>query len=230
MLRIASRRSLLMSGGLAAATVGLTAPAATAAEHAPTTPIAALDRLLAGNARFTQGQAAHPRQTLRDVRKLAAGQHPFAITLACADSRMPPEIIFDQGIGDIFDTRVGGNIVDDMLLGSIEYAVEHFSPPVLVVLGHERCAAITATIDVIEGGDEPPGHIAAIADALIPIIEPVLDEPGDKVDNAVRANILAQVRALTADSDIVRAKVDAGKLVVIGARYDLDTAVVTLVS
>ncbi|MEJ3744232.1 carbonic anhydrase [Actinomycetes bacterium KLBMP 9797] len=227
------RRALLAAGGLAAGAFGLAQPSAASAaattEPTPTTPAEALRRLLAGNHRFVTGHPRHPHQTVERLRELAAGQHPFLITLGCADSRVPPELLFDQGLGDIFDNRVAGNEVDDLLLGSIEYAVEHFAPPVLMVLGHERCGAVTATIEAIETGATAPGHIGAIVTALRPIIEPVLDQPGDKVDNAVVANVKAQARALVETSDIVREKVEAGTLAVVGARYDLDTGRVTLV-
>jgi carbonic anhydrase len=248
------RRALLAAGGLAAvgaaalarpsvasaapaapsvaSATGLAGPSATsaAATPTPTTPRAALRQLLAGNHRFVTGHARHPHQTAAYLHELAAGQHPFLVTLGCADSRVPPELLFDQGLGDIFDNRVAGNAVDDMLLGSIEYAVEHFTPPVLMVLGHERCGAVTATVEAIESGAPVPGHIATIVAALRPIIEPVLAEPGDKVENGVIANVKAQCRALVDTSDIVREKVDAGTLAVVGARYDLDTGRVTLVS
>ena len=228
-----SRRSLLLSGGAAlfgAGVLGTAAPAvATGAGHPVHGPAEALARLLAGNRRFHTGHARHPHQSLRVLREVAAGQHPFAITLGCADSRVPPELLFDQGLGDVFDNRVAGNIVDDLLLGSIEFAVEEFGSPLIVVLGHERCGAITATIDAIETGGTAPGHIGAIVEALRPIVEPVLDQPGDRVDNAVVANVRAQVAALSARSEIVAERVAAGHLWVVGARYDLDNGRVTLV-
>ncbi|WP_117212061.1 carbonic anhydrase [Allorhizocola rhizosphaerae] len=229
------RRALLAAGGLIAgaaglaATPGVASAAPTVSDSDPATPRAALQRLLTGNHRFASGHANHPHQSVDRLRELAAGQHPFVVTLGCADSRVPPELLFDQGLGDIFDNRVAGNVVDDILLGSIEYAVEHFEPPLLLVLGHERCGAITATIEAIETGAHVPGHIGAIVDALRPIIEPVLHRPGDKVDNAVSANVRAQARALVRTSDIIREKVEAGTLAVVGARYDLDTGRVTLV-
>lgn len=229
-----SRRSLLLGSGLAvgAGLLGGATPAVAAAARpdAPApTPAAALARLVAGNRRFTSGHSRHPHQSLRDLHDLAAGQHPFAITLGCADSRVSPEILFDQGLGDIFDNRVAGNIVDDLLLGSIEFAVEEFHTPLIVVLGHERCGAITATINAIETGGTAPGHIGAIVDALRPIIEPVLDAPGDKVDNAVRANIRAQAADLLHRSELLAEHVHAGDLRIVGARYDLDNGRVTLV-
>ncbi len=245
-----SRRSLLLSGGVAALGAGLltgavpaaaaptravaaaaprsTAKKAAAAEPA-VTPAAALAQLLAGNHRFVTGHARHPHQTLADLHKLAAGQHPFAITVGCADSRVPPELLFDQGLGDLFDNRVAGNIVDDLLLGSIEFAVEEFGCPLIVVLGHERCGAIKATIEAIETGAGAPGHIGTIVDALRPIVTPVLHRPGDVVENAVCANIHAQATQLTAHSELLAEHVRAGELRIVGARYDLDTGRVTLV-
>jgi carbonic anhydrase len=225
-----SRRSVLLGTGLAvgAGLLGSAAPAA--ATGSPVrTPADALARLLSGNRRFVRGRARHPRQSLADLHEVAAGQHPFAITLGCADSRVPPELLFDQGLGDLFDNRVAGNIVDDLLLGSVEFAVEEFESPLIVVLGHERCGAITATIDAIRTGGTAPGHIGAIVEALRPIVEPVLDEPGDPVENGVRANVRAQVAALTARSGIVAGHVHDGRLAVVGARYDLDDGRVSLV-
>lgn len=227
------RRSLLAAAtGVAVGATGLAGPALAARpadEPAPDTPRKALDRLLAGNRRFTAGHPIHPHQTLRHLHEVAAGQHPFAITLGCADSRVPPELLFDQGLGDIFDNRVAGNIVDDLLLGSAEFAVEEFAPPLLMVLGHERCGAVTATIEALESGGSAPGHIGAIVEALRPIIEPVLESGGDRVENGVRANIRAQVRQLLTTSDVIAERVAAGTLAVVGARFDLDTGRVTLV-
>lgn len=228
-----SRRSLLLGSGLAVgagllggATPALATPSSSRA--APDGPVAAFARLVAGNRRFISGRARHPHQSLDDLHDLAAGQHPFVITVGCADSRVSPELLFDQGLGDIFDNRVAGNIVDDLLLGSIEFAVEEFGSPLIVVLGHERCGAITATINAIESGGTAPGHIGVIVDALRPIIEPVLDDPGDRVDNAVRANVHAQATQLVQRSELLAEHVHAGELRIVGARYDLDNGRVTL--
>jgi carbonic anhydrase len=221
-----SRRSLFAVAGAAVVTAGA-APAVAAPVReqlaAPKTPKAALARLRAGNRRFVADKSRHPRQTSRRVHALAAAQDPFAIVLGCADSRVSPEVVFDQGLGDVFDNRVAGNIVDDLLLGSIEYAVEHFSPPLLIVLGHERCGAIVASLEAIESGATAPGHIGAIVEALRPTLEPVLSSPGDQVENGVLANIRAQRTALVRRSEIVREHVESGAMAVVGARYDLDT-------
>ncbi|MEU8298692.1 carbonic anhydrase [Micromonospora sp. NPDC048909] len=228
-----SRRSLLATGGAAVVALGATAAApaaaATPAEPAPVTPAEALRRLLRGNHRFVTGHSRHPHQSLDDLHELAAGQHPFAVTIGCADSRVAPELLFDQGLGDLFDNRVAGNIVDDLLLGSVEFAVEEFGSPLIVVLGHERCGAITATIDAIHSGGTAAGHIGVIVDSLRPIVEPLLAGPGDPVEKAVRANVQAQVHTLLERSPIIAEKVHEGALRVVGARYDLDDGRVALV-
>lgn len=229
-----SRRSLLLTSGAAAVGAGLLGGAAPAVASPPAAapvdcPADALARLLDGNRRFVAGRARHPRQSLKDLHELASGQHPFCVTIGCADSRVSPELLFDQGLGDVFDNRVAGNIVDDLMLGSIEFAVEEFGSPLIVVLGHERCGAINATINAIQTGGTAPGHIGAIVDALKPIVAPVLSQPGDVVDNAVRANIHAQAAQLIGRSEIIAEHVAEGKLRVVGARYDLDNGRVTLV-
>jgi carbonic anhydrase len=213
------RRSLLAAGGALAGSI--TIASAAHAAHPAGDP---LEQLLAGNRRFVSGHSRHPHQSPARIREIAAGQHPFAVILGCADSRVAPEILFDQGVGDLFDNRVAGNVVDDILLGSIEYAVEEFAPPLVIVLGHERCGAVSATLNAIRTGGEAPGHIASIVEALRPILEPYADDP-DGVEKGVLANIRAQVSALVTRSEIIA---HSGARVV-GARYDLDTGKVTLV-
>jgi carbonic anhydrase len=187
-----------------------------------------LERLLAGNRRFRAGRARHPRQSPADVRRLASGQRPFVVVLGCADSRVSPEVLFDQGLGDVFGNRVAGNVVDPVVLGSIEYAVAELTPALLLVLGHERCGAVTAAVSALSTGRSAPGSIGAIVEALRPAVEATRDQPGDQVENAVRANVRHQASLLTAQSTIVRSAVAAGTLRVVGARYDLDTATVAV--
>jgi carbonic anhydrase len=233
------RRGLLLAGGLATlaagsgaatpASAGAAAPApASEPDPHPVRPREALDRLLAGNRRFVAGRARHPRQSPRHVRDLAGGQQPFAVVLGCADSRVPAELIFDQGLGDLFDNRIAGNLVDDLLLGSIEYAVEHLGPVLVVVLGHERCGAITATVEAVRTGETPHGHVGTLVEALRPVVEAALRLPGDPVENGVLANVRAQAHAIVARSGVVREAVRAGRLAVVGARHDLDTGRVTM--
>ncbi|GAA4975911.1 carbonic anhydrase [Actinoplanes utahensis] len=223
------RRALFTAGGAVAGSiaVGAAAQPAAAATPRPAGPRAALKALLDGNRRFVTGHARHPHQTVRRLHEVSTAQHPFAVLLGCADSRVSPELLFDQGIGDLFDDRVAGNIVDDLLLGSMEYAIEEFAPPLVLVLGHERCGAISATLNAIATGTSAPGHIQTIVDALRPIVTPYVNA-ADGVEKAVRANIRAQAAALIERSEIVREKVERHELAVVGARYDLDTGVVTV--
>ncbi|MBO4210757.1 hypothetical protein GSF22_32905, partial [Micromonospora echinofusca] len=240
----ASRRTLLAVAALVATGVAVPAAAPARAQPAPGpahrapaqnsgrsaqpgSPQWALRRLLAGNRRFVRDRARHPRQSVAHLRAVADGQYPSAVILGCADSRVAPEILFDQGIGDLFDNRVAGNVADDLLVGSVEYAVVECGSPLVVVLGHERCGAVTATIDAIRHGGHAPGRIGDIVEALRPVVEPVLDAPGDPVANGVRANILAQTRALHR-SPVLRARIATGQLRLVPAHVDLDTGLVTV--
>ena len=235
MVQIPVRRRVVLGAGVAAlgATVlpanAFAAPQAVA--HDPGGPMpstrAALAQLLSGNRRFVAGRAQHPNQTPERVRATAEGQHPFAIILGCSDSRVAPELLFDTGIGDLFDNRVAGNIVDDVLLGSIEYAVEELAPPLLVVLGHERCGAIKATLGALASGTRPHGHIADVVAALTPVLTGLPNTP-DGVERGVRANVRAQAAALCAHSEVIARAVKSGTLAVVGARYDLDTGLVSV--
>ncbi|PZV01831.1 MAG: carbonic anhydrase [Leptolyngbya sp.] len=225
------RRVLALGGGL----LGLTAigpafwPArsAAAASLVPSSlsPEEALKRLLDGNQRFTGHHLEHPDQSEERVLELTQSQHPFATVLSCADSRVTAEIIFDQGLGDIFDVRVAGNIATPETVGSIEYAVELLETPLLMVLGHERCGAVTAAVK-----NEPlPGDIGTFVQAILPAVDRVKGQPGDAVDNAVTANVRYQVEQVLRSS-LVRNRQQSGQLQVVGARYDLDTGTVTLVT
>lgn len=187
-------------------------------------PDTALQRLLDGNARFVAGKPAHAHEDAARRAEIARGQAPFAIVLACADSRVAPEILFDQGLGDIFVVRVAGNVLDNVVLGSIEYAAEHIGSPLVVVLGHEKCGAVAATV----AGGHAPGHVFSIVEALLPAVEQTKDRPGDAVDNAVRANVQLVVERLRASGPIVAELVEQQKLRIVGARYDLDTGAVEI--
>lgn len=224
------RRSLLGAGGAIAGSVALAGFAAESAlAAAPTTPEAALAALLAGNKRFVSGKAEHPRQGAKRLKKTATGQDPFAIVLGCADSRVGAEVLFDQGIGDLFVNRVAGNVADDLLLGSMEFAIEEFAPPLLIVLGHERCGAIKATVGAVNSGETAPGHIGTIVEALKPIVTPYAKD-ADAVEKGLRANVRAQAASMMSRSSIVREQVEAGRMGLVCARYDLDTGVVKVLS
>src|SRR5207247_2291014 len=139
---------------------------------APAGPSAdqAMKMLQDGNARFVSGKLEHPNESPERRTEVAKGQHQFAVILACADSRVGPEVIFDAGLGDLFVTRVAGNVVDDAMLGSIEYAVEHLGAPLIVVCGHQRCGAVQATVETVASGAPAPGHLGALIDPIKPAV------------------------------------------------------------
>lgn len=179
----------------------------------------ALQRLLEGNDRFVAGQSIHPDQTNERRAALAGGQSPFAIVLACSDSRVAPELFFDQGLGDLFVIRNAGNVLDDHVIGSMEYAVEHLHVPLIIVVGHGKCGAVTAAV----AGGEVPGHLHSVTDDLAPAVEESKNLPGDKVDNAVRANAQRAAGILPHVKPVLKEAVSSGKLLIVAARYDLTT-------
>jgi len=188
-------------------------------------PDAALQTLLEGNQRFVQHHPQYPDQSQARLQEVAQAQYPFATILSCADSRVPAEIIFDQGIGDIFDVRIAGNIATPAAIGSIEYAVVLLGTPLLMVLGHERCGAVTAAVQ----NKSLPGEMPTFVQAIQPVVERVKDQPGDAVDNAVIANVQYQIEKLKR-SPLLAEHLQSGKLNIVGSRYDLDTGKVTLIS
>ncbi|MBI5879603.1 MAG: carbonic anhydrase [Chloroflexi bacterium] len=184
----------------------------------------ALQQLLDGNNRFALSRAAHPRQSGVDRIRIARDPQPFAAILACADSRVPPELVFDQGLGDLFVVRVAGNVVDDVVLGSLEYAVERFGIPLVVVLGHQECAAVESTIQA-----ERVGHIGNLVDAIRPAVEQARRQTGDLLENAITTNIQMGVQQLRKAQPLLARMSDAGTLRIVGARYALYTGLVEVV-
>ena len=182
-----------------------------------------LAELTAGNAHHIAHRYQHPHETIERQRELASGQSPHAEILSCADSRVPPELIFDQGLGDLFIIRVAGNVVSDTELGSLEYGAEHLHVPLLVVLGHQHCGAVTAAVE----GGEAVGHIGALIALLRPAIEKTRGMSGDPVENAVKANVEMVVKQLRTETPLLAELVTHGKLKVVGAVYSLDTGKVT---
>ncbi len=188
-------------------------------------PDDAQQKLMEGNQRFIQHQPQYPDQSEARLREVAQVQHPFATVLSCADSRVPAEIVFDQGIGNIFDVRIAGNIATPEAIGSIEYAVVLLGTPLLMVLGHERCGAVTAAVQ----NKSLPGEISTFVNAILPAVQRVKDRPGDTVDNAVVANVHYQIEQLQR-SLLLMERLQSGKLKIVGGRYDLDTGMVTIVA
>jgi len=201
------------------------AVAATAAESSVTAD-QALKMLMDGNARFVAGNIIHPNQSQERLAEVASAQHPIAAIVSCSDSRVPPEIIFDQGIGDIFVVRTAGEVMDDAALGSMEYAVEHLGVPLVLVLGHDSCGAVNAAVK----GGEAPGHISALLEAIIPSVEKAKASGGkaDLLDKSIDINTKSVVSQLKSTEPILFEAVKDGKLKIIGARYHLNNGKVTL--
>lgn len=208
---------------LAAVVLILPVAAVVRAQHAaaPAGPTAdaVLAELKTGNEHHASKHYDHPHETAARQRELTSGQHPHASVLACADSRVPPEIVFDQGLGDLFVIRVAGNTAGDDVLGSLEYGAEHLNIPLIVVLGHQKCGGVTAAVD----GGELPGHMPSIVRAIQPAVEKTKGMPGDKVANAVRANVEMVVAQLRGSKPVLAELVASGKVKVVGGVYSLDT-------
>lgn len=214
-----SSRFLLLTGLFTlAGIIGLVVPAAQASE----TPF---ERLANGNKRFVSGETTSlHRDTLRMLETARDGQKPFCTVLTCADSRVPVEILFDQGIGDTFVTRVAGNVADTDEIGTIEYGVDHLKTPLLVVLGHSSCGAVSA---VVEGADVH-GHIPRLVDNIVPAVDltralyPGLDDK-EIIPLAITQNVWQSIKDILKRSPVVRERVKEGHLQIIGAVYHLDT-------
>jgi carbonic anhydrase len=187
-------------------------------------PAEAMSKLKEGNGRYTSGNLQHPGQTTERRTELANVQHPFAVIVSCSDSRVPPEIVFDQGLGDLFIVRVAGNIINDEGLGSIEYAVDHLGSHLILVLGHQRCGAVQAAKETIAAKGKAPGHIESLVTAIKPAVEATAK---DDLDATIKANVKNVVQALRSSTPILKAKVDSGEIQVIGGYYSLDTGAVT---
>jgi len=195
------------------------------AAHAPSQATLSADEvwssLMAGNSRFVAGNP-QPRALIALRHKLASGQSPKVIILSCSDSRVGPELIFDQSLGDIFVVRTAGNVADPIALGSIEYAVDHIHSPLLVVLGHQKCGAVSAACS---GSKMPSPNLEAIVEKISPAVAQAKTyaKADDLVESAVKENVRQSAKDVLANSEIIRNAVNSGKLKVIEAEYELDT-------
>jgi len=228
-----TRRDLLRLGVLTAGALVLGGPAAQAASPGPAGPPAGevLKRLLEGNQRFMKGEAASPRRGPDDFRPLAEGQRPMAVIVGCSDSRVPPELLFDQGVGDLFVVRVAGNVVKGAgapVKGSIEYGVAELGASLVMVLGHSECGAVKAAIKHLEDKDAFPGAIEPLVNSIRPAVVKARSMQGNLLDNALRANVAIGVETLRDLQPIVAPAVKRGQVKVVGAMYDLRTGSVTL--
>ena len=193
-------------------------------EQPAVAPAEAIAKLKEGNGRYASGKLQHPGQTTERRAELTKDQHPFAVIVSCSDSRVPPEIVFDQGLGDLFVVRVAGNVIDDHSLGSIEYAVDHLGARLIVVLGHQSCGAVKAAKETIAAKSKAPGHIQSLVTAIQPAVEATAKSD---LGATVEANVKNVVQALRTSTPILKPKVDSGEVQVIGGYYSLDTGAVT---
>ncbi len=208
-----------------ASTLGqVLAPTAPAIAQNNMTPDQALRQLMAGNQRFVAQKRKSPNQDVVRLTEVASGQKPFAAILGCADSRVPSEIVFDQGLGDLFVCRIAGNIAVPEEIGSLEFGAAVLGAKVIMVMGHERCGAVDATLK----GNQVPGQIGSLLDAIRPSLARAKNLPGDPLENACKANITYQVEKLKA-SPVLAGLITAGKLKIFGGYYDLDKGTVALV-
>jgi carbonic anhydrase len=185
---------------------------------------AALQGLVDGNGRFVDGKPASCVLGADLRRELAKGQHPRAVVLSCSDSRVPPEYVFDQQLGQVFVVRTAGNVADGVALGSIEYAVEHLGIPVIVVLGHRSCGAVKAAIEVRRAHAHPHGNVEEVLKLVMPaVLQAERAKAPDLLDAAIDANVALEAQALLKRSRIIAERVEAGKLRIVTAVYDLET-------
>jgi carbonic anhydrase len=230
-----TRRRVL--GGLGAVAVSLSLVARSMADTVATPPKpqnvvsadGALDLLLKGNARYVEGiSKRHDFKHERDA--LAKGQNPYAGILSCADSRIAPEYAFDSGRGDLFVCRVAGNFANDDTIASFEYAVANLGTPLILVLGHEKCGAVDATLKAIKSNTTLPGHLPSLVTALSAAAKAGAAEPGDALANAIRQNVINTVASLKAASPIISAAVEQQKAKIVGGIYRLATGKVDIVA
>ena len=221
------------------------------AERPMMSPADAISRLKEGNSRFMAGNMQHPHDT-SDERayiaknsfenpgamslgmtteqaakrrgELTKSQHPFAIILSCSDSRVPPELVFDEGLGDLFIVRVAGNVLNDEGLGSIEYGVEVLGARLILVLGHQSCGAVDAAMKTVAAKGKAPGHIQSLITAIKPVVQ---STPKGDLETTTKANVKHVVDALRSSAPILKGRVDAGEVQVIGGYYTLDSGAVT---
>lgn len=183
-------------------------------------PQEALNLLKEGNARFVADKSEQKNIDQNTRNTLKDGQHPYATIVSCSDSRVTPSIVFNAGLGELFDIRLAGNVVDDDALGSIEYAVDHLHTPLIVVMGHQKCGAVTATYDAVKNHEDVHGKLESVVEKIEPSVN-----PNGTVDDAIHKNVENMVKEIEKDP-IVAAQIKAGKVKVVGAYYDLDGKVV----
>ena len=194
------------------------------------TPALAWQRLREGNKRFVAGTSSHPNQDASRRSSLVENQHPFAVIFGCADSRLAAEIIFDLGLGDAFVVRTAGQVIDDAVLGSLEYSVSELDVPLIVVLGHDSCGAVTATKNAVETGQMPVGFIRSLVERITPSVLTSLRNNQTDVNDMVVENVKQTSQRLVDSSRVISGAVDRGRTAVIGLAYSLADGRADLVS
>jgi carbonic anhydrase len=221
-----SRRAVLRFAATSAIGLALGGPGSAKEAKAPPkpqnvlSPDASLERLLQGNQRYVDGVSR--RHDFKHEREaLVGGQNPFASILSCADSRIAPEYAFDSGRGDLFVCRVAGNFANNDTIASMEYSVAVLGAPLILVLGHEACGAVDATIKSLKDGTTLPGHLPSLVTALAPAVNAVSQQPGNLLDNATRKNVIDNIEKLKSATPILSAAIEQRKLRVVGGIYRL---------
>lgn len=187
----------------------------------PSTPAQAWAELLSGNERFVRGERAHPNQDVEHRASLAGAQKPFAVFFGCADSRVAAELIFDQGLGDLFVVRTAGHVVDTAVLGSVEFAVAVLKIPLIVVLGHDSCGAVKAAIQAVEGAGPPHGYLRDLVERITPSVLVAWRAGRHTHDQVEAEHVKETIQLLTERSRVVADAIEAGTLGIIGAQYAL---------
>ena len=187
-----------------------------------TNPDQALQLLRDGNRRFVDNHAEHVDDNPQRRMAVSGTQVPFATILGCVDSRVPVELIFDRGFGDLVVIRSAGEVLDRSVVGSLEFGVAELNTPLLMVLGHQRCGALTATVKALDARETEPGDLGYLVDALTPAVRQATGRPGDPVTNAVKANVVLTVAQLRQSPALAQAE-STGKMKIVGGYYDLDT-------
>jgi carbonic anhydrase len=232
--RVIGRRGLLKIGMAAAASFAVTSAAQAKSNKKPVpkpenvmSPDAALDRLIKGNERYIDGVSR--RHDFKHEREaLSGGQNPFAAILSCADSRIAPEYCFDTARGDLFVCRIAGNFASDEMIASLEYAVQVLNTPLIMVLGHEACGAVDATIKSVKDGTTLPGHLMSLVTAIKPAADAVKADSGDMLANAIKRNVALNVDKLKNAAPILKSFANDKKIRVVGGIYALKTGKVEM--
>jgi len=233
---VLSRRAWFAAAGMTTVAIaaGCGLPKKAAAPSEVTHPVIrgadqALAELLDGNRRFVTAKRTYPDQSIQMRRELSTAQKPFAVVLTCSDSRVPPEVVFDQGLGDLFVVRLAGNIVDQAVRGTIEYAVEELSTPLIMVLGHQSCGAVAATLKALQPPfAKPAGEVGTLVAAIAPAVEAAKGRPGDLLDNAVRANAIQSAAQLRTTSELTTS-LDSGAVKLVVGYYSLQDGTVSII-